>query len=108
MKVPVEERLHIEALRLMVENAKLRKTLNEYSEGKPVCVCIYVCVCVCIRYTHAHTQACEYMCMYIHGVYLVHFPCRICPFDVFALRAREKTLNECFDACPDACADACA
>jgi hypothetical protein len=33
LQVPVEERLHIEALRLMVENAKLRKTLNEYSEG---------------------------------------------------------------------------
>jgi len=32
-QVPVEERLHIEALRLLVENAKLRKTLNEYSEG---------------------------------------------------------------------------
>lgn len=29
----MEERLHIEALRLLVENAKLRKTLNEYSEG---------------------------------------------------------------------------
>mmetsp|Transcript_10032 Transcript_10032/g.23330 ORF Transcript_10032/g.23330 Transcript_10032/m.23330 type:complete len:352 (-) Transcript_10032:233-1288(-) len=32
-QVPVEERLHIEALRLLMENAKLRKTLNEYSEG---------------------------------------------------------------------------
>ena len=32
-QVPVEERLHIEALRLLVENSKLRKTLNEYSEG---------------------------------------------------------------------------
>jgi hypothetical protein len=28
-QVPVEERLHIEALRLLMENAKLRKTLNE-------------------------------------------------------------------------------
>ncbi len=32
-QVPVEERLHIEALRLLMENAKLRKTLNDYSEG---------------------------------------------------------------------------
>mmetsp|Transcript_27187 Transcript_27187/g.55440 ORF Transcript_27187/g.55440 Transcript_27187/m.55440 type:complete len:330 (-) Transcript_27187:17-1006(-) len=32
-QVPVEERLHIEALRLLMENAKLRKTLNEYSDG---------------------------------------------------------------------------
>jgi hypothetical protein len=33
LQVPVEERLHIEALRLLMENAKLRKCLNEYSEG---------------------------------------------------------------------------
>lgn len=32
-QVPVEERLHIEALRLLIENSKLRKTLNDYSEG---------------------------------------------------------------------------
>mmetsp|Transcript_22859 Transcript_22859/g.54649 ORF Transcript_22859/g.54649 Transcript_22859/m.54649 type:complete len:302 (-) Transcript_22859:73-978(-) len=32
-QVPVEERLHIEGLRLLIENAKLRKALNEYSEG---------------------------------------------------------------------------
>ncbi|EKX40037.1 hypothetical protein GUITHDRAFT_113773 [Guillardia theta CCMP2712] len=32
-QVPVEERLHIESLRLLMENAKLRKCLNEYSEG---------------------------------------------------------------------------
>ncbi len=31
--MPVEERLHIEALRLLIENAKLRKCLNDYSEG---------------------------------------------------------------------------
>ena len=29
--MPVEDRLHIEALRLLIENAKLRKCLNEYS-----------------------------------------------------------------------------
>ena len=29
--MPVEERLHIEALRLLIENGKLRKCLNEYS-----------------------------------------------------------------------------
>ena len=33
VQVPVEERLHIETLRLLVENAKLRKTVNTYSEG---------------------------------------------------------------------------
>jgi hypothetical protein len=33
VQVPVEERLHIEALRLLMENAKLRKCLNDYSEG---------------------------------------------------------------------------
>jgi hypothetical protein len=32
-QVPVEERLHIEGLRLLIENCKLRKALNEYSEG---------------------------------------------------------------------------
>uniref|UniRef100_A0A7S0W5T5 Uncharacterized protein n=1 Tax=Hemiselmis tepida TaxID=464990 RepID=A0A7S0W5T5_9CRYP len=32
-QVPVEERLHIEALRLVIENSKLRKTLNDYAEG---------------------------------------------------------------------------
>jgi len=32
-QVPVEERLHIETLRLFMENAKLRKNLNDYSEG---------------------------------------------------------------------------
>lgn len=32
-QVPVEERLHIETLRLFMENAKLRKSLNDYSEG---------------------------------------------------------------------------
>jgi len=32
-QVPVEERLHIETLRCMIENAKLRKLLNSYSEG---------------------------------------------------------------------------
>jgi len=32
-QVPVEERLHIEALRLLIENSKLRKTLNDYAEG---------------------------------------------------------------------------
>mmetsp|Transcript_25543 Transcript_25543/g.40029 ORF Transcript_25543/g.40029 Transcript_25543/m.40029 type:complete len:235 (+) Transcript_25543:398-1102(+) len=32
-QMPVEERLHIEALRLLIENSKLRKCLNEYSEG---------------------------------------------------------------------------
>ena len=30
-QVPVEDRLHIEALRLLIENSKLRKCLNEYS-----------------------------------------------------------------------------
>jgi len=33
LQVPVEERLHIETLRLFMENAKLRKNLNDYSEG---------------------------------------------------------------------------
>jgi hypothetical protein len=32
-QVPVEERLHIETLRLFMENAKLRKNLNDYAEG---------------------------------------------------------------------------
>ena len=32
-QVPVEERVHIETLRLLMENAKLRKILNDYSEG---------------------------------------------------------------------------
>ena len=31
--IPVEERIHIETLRLLIENAKLRKILNDYSEG---------------------------------------------------------------------------
>ncbi len=31
--IPVEERIHIETLRLLIENAKLRKLLNDYSEG---------------------------------------------------------------------------
>jgi hypothetical protein len=31
VQVPVEDRLHIEALRLLIENSKLRKCLNEYS-----------------------------------------------------------------------------
>ena len=31
--IPVEERIRIETLRLLIENAKLRKTLNDYSEG---------------------------------------------------------------------------
>ena len=31
--VRVEERLHIECLRIAIENAKLRKALNEYAEG---------------------------------------------------------------------------
>mmetsp|Transcript_27589 Transcript_27589/g.56528 ORF Transcript_27589/g.56528 Transcript_27589/m.56528 type:complete len:266 (+) Transcript_27589:31-828(+) len=32
-QVPVEERLHIETLRCLMENAKLRKLLNSYCEG---------------------------------------------------------------------------
>jgi hypothetical protein len=31
--IPVEERIHIETLRLLIENAKLRKIVNDYSEG---------------------------------------------------------------------------
>ena len=31
--IPVEERIHIEVLRLLMENAKLRKILNDYSDG---------------------------------------------------------------------------
>ncbi|EKX31616.1 hypothetical protein GUITHDRAFT_156527 [Guillardia theta CCMP2712] len=32
-QVPVESRLHVEALRILMENAKLRKVLNDYSSG---------------------------------------------------------------------------
>jgi len=47
-QVPVEERLHIETLRLLMENAKLRKNLNGLLSLPPLSVVLRSCFVSCI------------------------------------------------------------
>jgi len=47
-QVPVEERLHIETLRLLMENAKLRKNLNGLLSLPPLSVVLRRCFVSCI------------------------------------------------------------